>query len=129
MTNATLELLDLERQYWQAIKDKDAEAATRLTDDECIVTGAQGVGCINRKVLADMMTNAPYTLHAFELKMLRSGRCVTTWLYLPTKSMRNCRRWEVGDAQCGRCLHVGAARWPLALRASHGIDRRQSLRP
>jgi len=70
MTNTTLEgeLLDLEKQYWQAIKDKDAEAASRLTDEECILTGAQGVGRINRKVLSDMITNAPHTLHAFELK-------------------------------------------------------------
>jgi uncharacterized protein (TIGR02246 family) len=70
MTNTTLEgeLLDLEQQYWQAIKDKDTETAARLTDEECIVTGAQGVGRVNRKVLSDMMTNSPYTLHAFELK-------------------------------------------------------------
>jgi len=38
------ELLALEKQYWQAIKDKDADAAMRLSDDPCIVTGAQRVG-------------------------------------------------------------------------------------
>ena len=37
------ELLELERRYWQALKDKDVEAAMRMTDDPCIVTGAQGV--------------------------------------------------------------------------------------
>jgi hypothetical protein len=43
MATATIEreLLDLERQYWNAMKNKDAEAAMRLTDDKCIVTGAQ----------------------------------------------------------------------------------------
>ena len=35
------ELVELEKQYWQAIKDKDADAAMRLTDDPCIVTEAQ----------------------------------------------------------------------------------------
>jgi uncharacterized protein (TIGR02246 family) len=62
------ELLDLEKQYWQAIKEKDVEAAMRLTDEECIVTGAQGVGKINRQAMAAMVTNAPYVLHDFELK-------------------------------------------------------------
>jgi uncharacterized protein (TIGR02246 family) len=62
------ELLELEKQYWQAIKEKDVEAAMRLTDEECIVTGAQGVGKINRQAMAQMVTNAPYVLHDFELK-------------------------------------------------------------
>ena len=70
MTNTTLEkeLLDLERQYWQAIKEKNPDAAMRLTDEECIVTGAQGVGRMNRQVLSKMLKDAPYTLHDFELK-------------------------------------------------------------
>lgn len=70
MANTALEkeLLDLERQYWQAMKDKDVETAIRLTDEECIVTGAQGVARINREVLSNMLANAPYTLHDFELK-------------------------------------------------------------
>jgi uncharacterized protein (TIGR02246 family) len=62
------ELLDLENQYWQAIKEKDVDAAMRLTDEECIVAGAQGVGRISRQGMSDMLKNAPYTLHDFELK-------------------------------------------------------------
>jgi hypothetical protein len=61
------ELLGLERQYWQAIKEKDVEAAMRLSDESCIVTGAQGVGTIDRKALAAMMKAASYTLNDFEL--------------------------------------------------------------
>ena len=70
MPNTALgkELLDLENQYWQAMKEKDVEAAMRLTDEECIVTGAQGVGRINRQALADMLRSAPYILHDYELK-------------------------------------------------------------
>ena len=70
MANATLknELLELERQYWQAIKEKNSDVAMSLTDEECIVTGAQGVGRISKKKMLDMMKNAPYTLDAFELK-------------------------------------------------------------
>ena len=41
MTTATVEheLLELEKDYWRAIKDKDVEAAMRLSDDPCIVVG------------------------------------------------------------------------------------------
>ena len=62
------ELLALEKQYWQAIKDKDADAVMRLSDEPCIITGAQGVGRLERKKLAGMLSAAPYTLHHFELK-------------------------------------------------------------
>lgn len=59
------ELLALEKQYWQAIKDKDVEAAMRLTDDPCFVTGAQGIGRIDKQALGNMMKTAPYTLRDF----------------------------------------------------------------
>jgi Domain of unknown function (DUF4440) len=39
----------------------------RLTDDQCILTGAQGVTRIERQAFAGLMNAAPYTLHAFEL--------------------------------------------------------------
>ena len=68
MAALTKDLLDLENQYWRALLDKDVETAMRLTDDECIITGAQGISRIDRKSLGDLVTNAPYTLHAFELK-------------------------------------------------------------
>jgi hypothetical protein len=40
----------------------------RLTDEECLVTGAQGVARISREGLPDMLNRASYTLHHFELK-------------------------------------------------------------
>jgi hypothetical protein len=45
------ELLDLETEYWQAIRDKDADAAIRLSDQPCIITGAQGTRRIERETL------------------------------------------------------------------------------
>jgi len=62
------ELLDLENQYWQAMKEKDVDAAMRLTDEECIVAGSQGVARVDRETLSNMLKSAPYTLHDFELK-------------------------------------------------------------
>jgi uncharacterized protein (TIGR02246 family) len=70
MPTATLEaeLVDLEKQYWQALKDNDLDTALRLTDEPCLLTGAQGVGLVDRKTLAAMMKSASYTLNRFELK-------------------------------------------------------------
>jgi hypothetical protein len=65
------ELIELENQYWQAIRERDVEAAIRLTDDPCIVTGAQGVGSINRQTYAKMMETATWQLNEFELRDLQ----------------------------------------------------------
>jgi len=62
------QLLDLEKQYWQAIKDGDVDAAMRLTDDPCIVAGAQGIGRMDKQAMATMMENASYTLDEFRVK-------------------------------------------------------------
>lgn len=62
------ELLELEKRFWQALKDQDADTAMRLTDEPCIVTGAQGVGAIDRETLGAMIKSASYTLQRFELK-------------------------------------------------------------
>jgi hypothetical protein len=61
------ELIELERQYWQALKDRDYATAQRLTEDGGIVTGAQGVGTIDRKTLVTMMEQAPYTIDDYTL--------------------------------------------------------------
>ena len=61
------QLLDLETQYWQAIKDRDVPAAMRLTDDPCIITGAQGVARITHQAFATMLQAGGWTLHEFTL--------------------------------------------------------------
>ena len=61
------QLLSLEKEYWKAIMDRDVQAAMRLTDDPCIVTGAQGVARINHQAFANMLQAGGWTLHSFEL--------------------------------------------------------------
>jgi hypothetical protein len=61
------ELFELEHQYWQAMKDGDGETAGRLSDDPCIVTGATGVGKIDRKSLVKMLQSATWKLERFAL--------------------------------------------------------------
>lgn len=69
MSNANIEqkIYDLEKSYWQAMKDNDKETMLSLTDDPCIVTGAQGVKKFSKKQFFEMM-NAPQTckLQSFE---------------------------------------------------------------
>jgi len=70
MTTQTIEseLLGLEKRYWQALQDQDAEAAVELSDDPCLLAGAQGLALIDRKTLATMMKSPNYTLDRYELK-------------------------------------------------------------
>ena len=69
MANETTdeELLALEHQYWQAIKDGDAALSARLSDDPCVVTGSQGVGRIDRATLEGMFASATWKLTGFEI--------------------------------------------------------------
>ena len=68
MSTVESELLDLERQYWQAIKDRDVDTALRLTDDSCIVAGPSGVSRLDKPQLARMIREAPYQLDEFRLE-------------------------------------------------------------
>ena len=54
------ELLGLEKRYWQALQDKDVEAALDLTDEPCIVTGAQGVVSMDRSRFRDLMQSSNF---------------------------------------------------------------------
>ena len=69
MENAqiTRELFDLERRYWQALKDGDAITAAELTDDSFIVAGAQGVARFGREAVGSMIGQATYQLNDFQL--------------------------------------------------------------
>lgn len=78
------EIIKLERQFWNAIKDKDAEAAGRLTDDTCLITGPQGVSRLDRDQVAKMLESADFDLHDFTLsdtKVQRLGDDVAVVAY------------------------------------------------
>jgi len=62
------QITDLEMQFWQAMKAKDAGAATRLTAETCILTGAQGASRIERKMMGGMLAGATWTLHDYSFK-------------------------------------------------------------
>ena len=62
------DLLNLERRFWQALQDRDADTAAALTDEPCILTGAQGVGVIDRKTFVAMMKAPTWTIRSFQIK-------------------------------------------------------------
>lgn len=63
--SATEELMELERQFWEAIKNRDGKTAAALSDDPCVVTGAQGFGSYTPKQVGAMMNDARYELRGY----------------------------------------------------------------
>ena len=64
-TKIEQELRALERRYWDAVQRKDSDEAIELSDDSCIVVGAQGVGAIDRDQLGKMLQAASYELKSY----------------------------------------------------------------
>ena len=64
------EVLEIERQFWNAMKAKDAASAGRMTDDRCIVVGAQGVSAITPDVMSKLTSEGRWELqqYAFDEK-------------------------------------------------------------
>ncbi len=60
------DLIEREKQFWEAMRDRDADTAARLSDETTLVVGPQGIGEIDRKTLARMIENAPYEVTRFE---------------------------------------------------------------
>jgi hypothetical protein len=69
MTPQTIEtvLLDLEHKFWQAMKNQDADVMVELTDEHCLLGGAQGVQLIPRDALREMMKKPNWTLKSYEI--------------------------------------------------------------
>jgi hypothetical protein len=63
----TQQFVQLEQQYWQAIKDGDLAMLNRLTEDPCVVAGAQGVGVIDRAMYEKMLAGAKWKVLDFSL--------------------------------------------------------------
>jgi hypothetical protein len=61
------EIVELERRYWQALRDRDDETPAQLSDDPCIVAGAQGIASLDRRAVADMVKQASWKLERFEI--------------------------------------------------------------
>ena len=76
MTSTTIDqdLLEREKRYWQAMKDRDVDTALKLTNDPCLIAGASGVASVDRKSFANIMAAAQYTLHDFSIEDAKAQR-------------------------------------------------------
>lgn len=59
------DLLDVERRFWDAMQSKDASTAAKMTDDGCIIVGAQGVSAIDRTTMGKLTTEGKWQLKQY----------------------------------------------------------------
>jgi uncharacterized protein (TIGR02246 family) len=59
------ELIATEQRFWDSMQNKDGKTAAELTDDGCIIVGAQGVAAIDRKSMQEMMAHGTWELKRF----------------------------------------------------------------
>jgi ketosteroid isomerase-like protein len=66
------QLFDLEKQYWDAMVNKDVETAVRMSDDPCYIAGAQGVSAISSEQYRKLMTDGKWTLHEYTMDKMQA---------------------------------------------------------
>ena len=59
------ELLDHEKRFWDAMQAKDGRSAARMTDDGCIVVGAQGVSAIDSATMEKLTVEGDWELKQY----------------------------------------------------------------
>jgi hypothetical protein len=59
------EVIALERDYWDAMKDRDARTAGRLTAEDCTIVGASGVTGVDPRTMAQLLDAAPYRINDY----------------------------------------------------------------
>lgn len=59
------EVLEIEKRFWTAMKTKDPQEASRLTDDGCVVVGAQGVSTVDRETMGKLTVEGKWQLEQF----------------------------------------------------------------
>jgi hypothetical protein len=64
-TTIDRDILALEREYWDSMITKDPEVVTRLTADESIIVGAQGVGIVTKKQIGSMVQSDGWKLKRY----------------------------------------------------------------
>jgi len=71
------ELLELERQFWQAMQDRNVEAAVKLTEFPCIVAGASGTMRVERPAFEQMMLDSTSSIQNVQLDPHAEVRMLT----------------------------------------------------
>ncbi|MES2305806.1 MAG: nuclear transport factor 2 family protein [Gemmatimonadota bacterium] len=56
------EVIEQERRFWDAIQDRNGAAVAEMTDDACLIVGAQGVSAIDPAKMAAMTEEGTWQL-------------------------------------------------------------------
>ena len=56
------ELMTLERDYWDAVQDRDARTVGRLTAEECTIAGARGVSAVDSREMGKLIEAATHRI-------------------------------------------------------------------
>ena len=62
------EVLALEQSYWDAIKERDARNAGRLTGEQSTVAGASGASVVDPRGMAKLIESATYRINDFRIE-------------------------------------------------------------
>jgi hypothetical protein len=70
------EVLRLERDFWDAIRDRDVRTASRLTAEDSTIVGASGVSGVDPRSMGKLLEAAPYVIkdYRIEPQSLRTTR-------------------------------------------------------
>jgi len=67
MSREEQEVMEIERSFWDAMLTKDAERAGRMTDETCIIVGAQGVSSIDGPTMEKLTREGQWELERFSV--------------------------------------------------------------
>jgi hypothetical protein len=62
------QLVELEKEYWKAVQDRDVDKAMELTAFPCLVTNPRGVRWADKEALAAMMRHGRYGIDRVDLR-------------------------------------------------------------
>jgi hypothetical protein len=62
------EILDLERRYWQAMRERDVRTAVALTEFPCLIAGASGVRSVDQATYEQMLTGGSWRILEAEIE-------------------------------------------------------------
>lgn len=65
--NLTQTFIDLEKQFWEAMRAKDVDAAKKLTSFPCIITNGHGIMSVDEAAFEKMMNSPSYQLESFSI--------------------------------------------------------------
>ena len=83
-------VLELEKTYWDAVKNKDGDTTARLTDDKCVVVGTQGVSEFNPEAIGSMTRAMQFELDDYRIddpSVIRLGNNVMIVAYRVTEDL------------------------------------------